>query len=575
MRTDGRWWPIALAWIAVVAGLALWLAGTPPPVLRDELTRSQFWALEAQFLAVVGLGCLTIPALFRSLALRGRGLVVPAAIAGLAFALAAFLAPRTNRIYYDEQIYQNIARNFVDLRLAQMCNDGNVEYGTLQCARGEYNKQPYGFPYLLSVAFRIGGVGERAAFAVNPIAAALTVWAVFLLTLLLTERPDAAAYASLITALMPDYLRWAHTTAAEPSAALACALAVVAALAFARLRSTTSLLWLSASCAFALQFRPECALVLPVVGLVILFAAPNEFGRPRFWWAALAGVALASVHIGHLVAVRNEGWGASGDRLSTSFVRLNLGANGWFYAADGRFPVVYTLLALLALLLWKPRRAIVVPAVFFLLFWGIFLFFYAGSYNYGADDRYSLMSYPAIAVLAGVGAAASVDAVSRRLTWTQRRLAGRVVFAALVVQFLWYAPFVRAVGEEAWGARADVNFARDMVRDLPTNAIVLTHNPNMFHVWGRNAAQLSLVSTDPYFVQRITAERYAGGVYFHWNFWCNVADPSQRRFCDTALARYPHTLVREYRERSYRFAFYRLESAAPASPAHADQPGHP
>jgi hypothetical protein len=96
----------------------------------------------------------------------------------------------------------------------------------------------------------------------------------------------------------------------------------------------------------------------------------------------------------------------------------------------------------------------------------------------------------------------------------------------------------------------------------------------MFHVWGQNAAQLSLVSTDPYFVQRITAERYAGGVYFHWNFWCNVADPSQRRFCDTALARYPHTLVREYRERSYRFAFYRLEPSAP-HPSPDAQDRHP
>ena len=32
--------------------------------------------------------------------------------------------------------------------------------------------------------------------------------------------------------------------------------------------------------------------------------------------------------------------------------------------------------------------------------------------------------------------------------------------AAILVQFLWYAPVVRATTEEAWAARADVGFAR-------------------------------------------------------------------------------------------------------------------
>jgi hypothetical protein len=37
---------------------------------------------------------------------------------------------------------------------------------------------------------------------------------------------------------------------------------------------------------------------------------------------------------------------------------------------------------------------------YFLAFWLVFLFFYAGSYNYGADVRYSLMTFVPIAILA-------------------------------------------------------------------------------------------------------------------------------------------------------------------------------
>ena len=73
-------------------------------------------------------------------------------------ALTLFVAPRTNRIYYDEQIYQSIGQNLADLRLAQMCNDGTVEYGRLQCFSGEYNKQPYAYPHLLSLVYRVFGV---------------------------------------------------------------------------------------------------------------------------------------------------------------------------------------------------------------------------------------------------------------------------------------------------------------------------------------------------------------------------------------------------------------------------------
>ena len=47
-------------------------------------------------------------------------------------------------------------------------------------------------------------------------------------------------------------------------------------------------------------------------------------------------------------------------------------------------------------------------ASYFLLFFGIALLFYAGSYNYGADVRYSLMTYPPLAILGGLGAGAIV-----------------------------------------------------------------------------------------------------------------------------------------------------------------------
>jgi hypothetical protein len=130
--------------------------------------------------------------------------------------------------------------------------------------------------------------------------------------------------------------------------------------------------------------------------------------------------------------------------------------------------------------------------------------------------------------------------------------------AALAFQFLWYAPLVRATTEEAWAARADVRFAESFVPELRGNSYVLTHNPGMFHVWGINAGQMSLVVNNPRYLDDLAA-RYTGGVYVHWNFWCNVQDPVQRDFCRRILEIKPVETVREYRERDQRYAFYRFK----------------
>ena len=131
------------------------------------------------------------------------------------------------------------------------------------------------------------------------------------------------------------------------------------------------------------------------------------------------------------------------------------------------------------------------------------------------------------------------------------------MLAAMAFLFLGYAPVVRATTEEAWAARADVRFARRFAQELPPNSYVLTHNPGMFQLWGYSAGQLPLIVENPAYVRYLSG-RYTGGVFVHWNFWCNVQDPVHPGFCRRALELGPVELVREYRERDQRFALYRI-----------------
>jgi len=523
--------------------------------LRNLLINSQFWALELQFVLVVGTSVIEMPRLLRQLPRARETLAAALAVGLLAWTLASFVAPRTNRIYYDEQIYQGIGQNLSDLHLAQMCNDGTVEYGQLQCWRGEYNKEPNGYPYLLSLAYRIAGVSEGVAFRVNTVVAGLAAGIAVLLSTVLFGDLRGAALGGLMLALMPMQITWSNTAAVEPSAALFGACGLLTAVWFARARTASALAWTVAVLAFATTFRPESILVVPLAGAAVVLLAPREFARARLWWAVAIGLLLTAITWMHLLAVLGDSWGASGNRLAWSYATVNLPVNFWFYVRDLRFPALFSAAALAGLVAPGFRREKALVAGFFLAFWSIFVFFYAGSYNYGADVRYSLLSNLPLAVLAGVGASWMASKMSGR--WPRAR-PSVLVPAIILFQFLWYVPLVRATGEEAWGARADVAFAREFARSLPANAIVLTHNPAMFHVWGVNAAQMSIATTDQSYVDGRLFARYAGGVFLHWNFWCNVADPTQVAFCNSVLNGFGHDLVAERQMRNYRYALYRL-----------------
>lgn len=559
VKTASRasWIGPAIAWTGGVAALVLWLTATPSERLREQLTVLQFWSLSAAALLLLLLAIAIIASERAVWSRRDAGPL--AGIVALGVCLTIFVAPRTNRIFYDEQIYENIGQNLAELRLAQVCNDGWVEYGQLHCTSGEYNKQPYAYPYLLSLAYRVFGVKDGVAFGVNAVAMAAAIGVVYFLTLLLFEDRRAAAFSGLVLALMPQQIVWSATAAAEPSAAASAAAGALAAAYYLRRGSPVALAAMAVVGAFAIQFRPESILILPVVAWIAWPRLWPELQQPRGWWAAALFLALAAVPTAHLFAVRHAGWGTEAARFGAAYFGPNLRVNGRFFVADWRFPVLFTGFAVAAATARGNGFERAAMALYFLLFFAVTLAFYAGSYNYGADVRYSLMTYPPLAVLAGVGIVRLIRIADRVIPETR---ASALITALLLFVFLLYAPGVRATTEEGWAARADVQFARAVAKQLPPGSYVLSQDPGMFQVWGVSAGQMARIVSSPAYA-RWLASRYAGGLYVHWNFWCNTDDPAQPVICRQAMALGKTTLVAETRERDQRFALYRLALPAP------------
>lgn len=524
--------------------------------LRNLLARWTVLSLQASFILALCFAVLAWKDI--RLALAGASRRTWAGLGGLlilGLVLVAFVAPRTNRIYFDEQIYQNIAQNIAWTGQAYLCNEGNAEHGEYKPFATEYNKQPNGHPYYMALFFRLLGVSELSSHIANYAALLIGALSVFLVVWLLFESSLSALFACAFYIGTPMVLKWSSSSAAEPSTAAFAALAVAAAALFLRARSTATLLLLATLLAIAIQFRPESVFVAVPVALLILLSSPRELARPRLYWAGLLFVLLAIPMALHMYAVRNESWGSSGERMALSILWQNLPVNGPFYFQNESFPLIFSIFALFGLCFggrWREKMPLL---VWFLLLWGIFLFFYAGSYNYGADVRFSLVSAAPIAIFAGLGAGWLAQ---RRIPGTAPWVASVLVSVFAFICWLSFMPMIRSVGEEAVDARLDVEYAREMAKLLPVDSIVLSHDPCMWLLWGRNAAQLSIATENKGHVDNDFFVRYKGGVFMHWGFWCNVPDPGQNMFGENVKRDYDLELVKAYDVRGFHYALYKM-----------------
>ncbi len=473
----------------------------------------------------------------------------------VAFAMASFMTARTHRIYYDEDIYANVGQNIAITNQTGYCNYGTFEYGEYYPHWISYNKEPSGWPFLISLAFQLFGTDESYAFLLNNLLFGAGVLVAFFITWLLTAGYFASFLAALAFMLIPHNLIWSNTAAAEASASFFSGLTVLSIIVFLKRGYDRHLLLMTLLIPFSCQMRPESMLIVPWTFITFVILSPKGLGRRRLWTFGLLTMLFLIPHLLHLYGVSGQTWGAEGDKFSWEFFRNNLYTNGVYYLDNRYFPVVITALAAVGLLCpggllrWR-----LLLFLWFLMFWGIFLFFYAGSYRYGADVRFALVSFMPIAVLAGLGGGRIANLVAD----AGKRLAVSILVVLVVLSSsLQFLPLVRRVGQEAWGSRYDHRYAREFIKKIPTRSIVLTQNPTMFLLWGQSAIQTYAGISNPGLIKYLL-KKYQGHVYFHYNYWCNAKSEHDRRLCQGIRDRYRLTEVASAREQDFEYGIYQM-----------------
>ena len=481
-----------------------------------------------------------------------------------AFSVTFFVTPRTHRIFYDEDIYANTGQNIALTNQTGYCSYGTFEYDEYYPHWITYNKEPSGWPYLISLVFKIFGTNEFYAFVLNNFIFSASVLLVFFITQNLTGNDVAAFLSGLAYAVIPHNLTWSNTTAAEPSTAFFSGLTVLLLIIFFKTGKNRHLLLLALIIPFACQMRPESILLVPLSFTAFIIFSPKTLADRRLWTFAVFIAALIIPNLLHIYAVSGHSWGAEGAKFSIKFFETNIGVNGIYYLDNQAFPVLLTAFAVVGLLWSRPLiKWRLMIFCWFLLFWGIFLFFYAGSYQYGADVRFSLLSFMPLTVLAGMGACLIIDKLEAAMPGNgtkatiNQHLATGLIALIMLFSFVQFLPLIRQVGQEAWGSRYDHQFAKEFIEKIPRRSIVLTHNPTMFLLWGQNAIQTYAGTNHPEIVQKLM-EKYFGHVYFHHNYWCNTKTERNQRLCRSIKERYLLEEIAVASEQDYVYSLYKM-----------------
>ncbi len=486
------------------------------------------------------------------------------------------LTPKTHRIFFDEDIYINTGQNMALRGQTGFCNYCSFELNQYRPQWLSYNKQPGGWPFLISNVFRLFGVDETYAFYLNNLILVATVLLIFFITRQLTADDFSAFLSALIFATVPHNLMWANTAAAEPAASLFNGLVVFLLILFLQYGKNRHLFFLAVTLPLAGQIRTESIVILGFTIIMLVIFSPKTLCNRKLWTHAILTAALLIPQILHLYLVNGYSWGAEGPKFAARYFYDNIGPNSSYFFSNDYFPVLMSVLAVVGLLMTRVQvRGRILILIWFLCYWCVFLFFYAGSYDFGADNRFALLTFIPLAVLAALGAGVLKEKLNvlianaykitkggkkynyQNAANTIYRIAPILITVLVLFSFARFLPLIRQEAREAWQARYDHKYAKEFTKKIPRDSVVLSQVPAMFAIWGQSAIQTYAGIEYPDLIERLLV-KYRGHVYFHYNYWCNTQSRSHQRLCRAMREKYELVEIARKFEEDYEYGLYRI-----------------
>jgi hypothetical protein len=429
------------------------------------------------------------------------------ALAGvLSAAMVARLAiiPATERLYYDEHTYLQLARGIAEEGRARVAAVGVIDARGYRCESGAYPHWPSGWPTLMAPFLRLGNYSRWVGPALNLGLSLATVVLVALLAAILVPGRPLWLAAAAIYACFPANQIWSRSSASEVFAAFGAVLAVLAAVRYAQKPDPRLGVFLAASVALAAQIRNEGILLVPVCAVFLGYTGGWRALRASLWPFALTVVLLLpeAAQIWALSRAYDPNL-TEGSGFGLRYFPANVTSLAEYLRAD------WMVLLCLVLAFVGASR---VRVVWFWTACGVLpaLFYFAGSYSFPGGERFALGWLPPLALAAGAGLCAVHGSLSDFVGRRWLSVGWVVVFLGAL---LWTGPRVAAEDRQTEIPWADCTFLRAALRLVPEGGMVISADPPVVIAEGRSAAFLPWVGRDPGRLEGLAA-RYPDTLYY-------------------------------------------------------------
>jgi len=443
------------------------------------------------------------------------------------------------------------------------------------CREAEnYPEHLIGYPYILSVFFKLLGYQPSIGSIVNVICACLADILIFLVCMVVSGDVIAAGSGALIFAITPIFAVWGLETSAEPIANGCISLVLWLCLRYIAVSPENSLHWrtllmwcaLTSTLMFSLTVKRENILLpilLPLVVLYLRFTRKDErlFASGRPWWLLLgAAIAILFSFQLHLSQTQSneiellKKFPFTGAEL-ISFVSLFVSSFvniQWYGGA--------AILVLIGIVVAFRRRSLeLLPLSLFAGYVLVYAFHMRGYYEMesGTTDsraalRFSMSIMSMWSILAGLGVALLVAWFRRTRTFKNRRnlanwMTTLIVMVIAGVSFFATQNLREDLVEDEFRVRVEPSLGavQTASKNWVPKAYIITLEPLILQMYAKPTVNvISLEEMDDEVIEAIEADKDAGDLlYLDEQMYRTPADAERYAKQLTCLNEFEHSTL--------------------------------
>lgn len=397
-------------------------------------------------------------------------------------------------IFFDEQIYQSIALNFLKHGTASLCIYATSNLN--KCYLSTIQFDPLGYPVILAIAFKLFGSNQLIAYNLELLFSSMTILLIFLSSSILTGKQEIGIISSLIYALIPEVLIWSKTPA-NPNIPFTMffSLSLLFFAIFIKKKNIKLLYLFLFSLVVTIYIRIEAILLIPIflLGFILLNKEISDFQILKNKHAIIAFIIFLILILPEIIFIfiakynlkKNEAFinlfiksvsfnqGSSIlntqiSLFSTKYFVNNIITNIKFlFGFIKIYPIIFlpsiTLFAIFGLIFsiiyskayskYNSFRLAIFLEIIFLVYFIFYSFYFSGSVILGGSVRFMLITYPILSILAGLGVYMMSLLIFRKISEAKKIVAGKLyinnytifLICIIIILIAFVEPFIKSI----------------------------------------------------------------------------------------------------------------------------------